>query len=267
MRIFLKALKEINTTLTQLILFELLMNSTIVFLVSYTIFLILGIQPLHAIEITLFYFGVNFYLKKRRRKILDVEKKYDFLNEKLRTAEDNINTQSPLVDDLQKEVIGDLKRVSSSAFFNQKNTIIKIGVIVVLCFIMLNVYSIEFKPIKITLPEIMPAVDLDFTGAVRFTGTRFVSSRSRQQATIELVELSDNIYGDSSVAILGEKEMIIQLKSVDDEPMVRDQGELEEEEDELFPGVDIHSAEAFQENIPREQQELVKNYFKSVVEG
>lgn len=266
MRSFIKALKEVNATLNYLILFELFINSVVVFLASYLIFLLLGINPLHAIEVTVFYFWVNLYLKTRKRKTLEVEKQYAFLDEKLRTAEDNIYFQSPVVDDLQREIIQDLRRVESSAFFNQKNILIKTAAIIVLCFLIINVHPIQFKPVKISFPEIKPRINLDFTGTT-ITGTKLVTSRKKQQATVQLVELSDNIYGDTSVAVLGEEELLIQLKSIDEEVKVRDEDEFEEEEEELFPEIEISSAEAFKENIPKEQQELVKNYFKSVVEG
>jgi hypothetical protein len=267
MRHFVKALTEINLTLSYLMLFEVFLNSIVVFLISYLILLLLGIKPLHAFEVMIFYFGVNLYLKLRKRKILEIERKYSLLNEKLRTAEDNIYFQSPVVDDLQKEVIQDLRVVESSAFFNQKNLLIKLAVIVVLCFLVLNVKPIPFDSIKITLPEIKPAVSFDFTGTTRFVGTRFVTSKKGQQTTVQLVELSDNIYGDATVAILGGEELIIQLRGIQEELTVRDQEDLEEEQEELFPEIGTRSAEAFKENIPKEQQELVKNYFKSVVEG
>lgn len=266
MRRFIKALKEVNATLNYLILFELLINSVIVFLISYLIFLLLNINPLHAIEVTVFYFLVNFYLRIRGRKILEVEKRYSFLDEKLRTAEDNIYFQSPVVDDLQREIMQDLKRVESSAFFNQKNLFIKTAAIIILCFLILNVHPIQFKPIKLTFPEIKPRINFDFTGTT-ITGTKLVRSAKEQPAGVQLVELSDNIYGDSSVALLGEEELVIQLRSINEEVKVRNQEELEEEPEELFPDIGISSAEAFKENIPKEQQELVKNYFKSVVEG
>lgn len=266
MRTFEKALKEVSTTLSYLMLFELFINSVVIFLASYLIFLLLGIQPLHTIEITIFYFGVNLYLKIRRRKTLEVEKRYSFLNEKLRTAEDNIYLQSPVVDDLQREIIQDLRRVESSTFFNSKDLFIKSVVIIILCFLIISIHPINFKPIKVSFPEIRPRINFDFSGTT-IAGTKLATSKKKQQATVQLVELSDNIYGDTSVAILGEEELVIQLKSIDEEVKVRDQEELEEEQEELFPDIGISSAEAFKENIPKEQQELVKNYFKSIVEG
>ncbi len=266
MKSFMIALKEINSTLNYLLFFDVFINSVIVFLASYLIFLLLKITPLHAIEVTLFYLGVSIYLKKKKRKTLEVEKRYSFLNEKLRTAEDNIYYQSPVADDLQREILQDLKRVESSSFFNPKNLFIKSGVIIMLCFLVLNFHPIQFKSLKFTLPELKSGINLDFTGT-NFAGTKLASSGKKQQANVQMVELNDNIYGDSSVAVLGGEEMIIQLKSINQEIKIRDQDEMEEEEDELFPEVGTRSAEAFQENIPKEQQELVKNYFKSVVEG
>lgn len=266
MKQFIKALKEVNSTLSYLMLFEILINSALVFLASYLVLLLLGIQPFHALEITFFYFGVNFYLKIRQRKVLEVEKRYDFLNEKLRTAEDNLYFQSPVVDDLQREIIRDLGKVESSSFFKQKNLMIKTAVILVLCFLILNVHPIQFKPININFPGIKPSVSFDFTGTTYFSGTRVVTTGKKQQE-VQMVELSDNIYGDASVAILGGEEMVIQLRAIEEELKMRDQEELDEDEEELFPDIETSSAEAFKENIPKEQQELVKNYFKSVVEG
>ena len=136
------------------------------------------------------------------------------------------------MDDLQKEIIQDLRRVESSAFFNQKDLLIKIGVIVVLCFLILNVHPIQFRPIKVSFPDIKPKVSFDFTGTT-LTGTKLVKAGKKQQAAVQLIELSDNIYGDATVAVLGEKELVIQLKAIEEELMVRDEEEFEEEAKKL----------------------------------
>ena len=77
---------------------------------------------------------------------------------------------------------------------------------------------------------------------------------------------SDDIYGDSKLAILGNQEIDIRIKPANYEVNVREEGDVEQKQfDEIFPReVDVDQASAFDEKIPEEEQELVKNYFNKL---
>jgi hypothetical protein len=80
---------------------------------------------------------------------------------------------------------------------------------------------------------------------------------------------SGDIYGKEDVARLGDKELNIRIKPVDFKINVREEGESQQQKFETtFPKeLAVKETIAYEENIPQEQQELVKNYFKKLAEG
>jgi len=79
----------------------------------------------------------------------------------------------------------------------------------------------------------------------------------------------NDIYGDSKLAVLGDQQIDIRIKPVNYEVSVREEGDVEQKQfDEIFPSqVDIKQSSAYEESIPQEQQELVKNYFNKLAGG
>jgi len=77
---------------------------------------------------------------------------------------------------------------------------------------------------------------------------------------------SEGIYGDSKIAVLGNKEIDIKIRPVNYVVNVREEGDVEQKQfDEIFPReVAVEQASAFEERIPEEEQELVKNYFNKL---
>ena len=83
------------------------------------------------------------------------------------------------------------------------------------------------------------------------------------------IKESDDIYGESKLAVLGNEEIDIRIRTVNYEVSVRQEGDLEQKQfDEIFPSeVNVEGTSAFEENIAEEQQELVKNYFNKLAGG
>lgn len=80
---------------------------------------------------------------------------------------------------------------------------------------------------------------------------------------------SEDIYGKEDVAKLGDKELNIRIKPVDFKVNVKEEGDTQRQNFETtFPQeLIVKETVAYEENIPQEQQELVKNYFKKLAEG
>ena len=95
MKKFINAIKEINSTLNFLIVFEAILNTVIFFLVVYFLLSLVNLFPIIAAVPAVIYFIMRMKIdsKKDKRKI--VESKYAPLKEKLRTASDNINEENP----------------------------------------------------------------------------------------------------------------------------------------------------------------------------
>jgi|SRR3989338_963374 len=254
MKIFINAIREINKTLNFLIIFETTLNTAVFFLVVYLLLSLINLYPILALIPALVYFSARMYVNFKRDKRIIVENRYEPLKEKLRTAADNIKEENPVVNELQEEVISDLKHVGLSSFISTKKISYKIMTTILLSFAIvlattLNLYIVDLNQFIKGIPDAMSKL----------------TNRASNTPIGEVNESSD-IYGDSKLAILGNEEIDIKIKPLNYEVNVREDGEAEQKQfDEIFPSqVEIEQSSIFEENIPQEQQELVKNYFNKL---
>lgn len=258
MKTFIKVVKEINNTLNFLIIFETALNAAIFFLVVYLLLSLINLYPILAVIPAAVYFAARTYANSKADKRVIVENKYAPLKEKLRTAADNIKEENPVVNELHEEVIYDLKNVGLSSFINTRQVSYKILATILLSFAIvfattLNLYIVDLNKFLGTIPDTLSKLSL---------------KRSTNTPIGEVNESSD-IYGDSKLAVLGDQEIDIRIRPVNYEVSVREEGDVEQKQfDEIFPSqVDIKQSSAYEENIPQEQQELVKNYFNKLAGG
>ena len=137
MKQFSSVVKEINRTLTELILFENIVNTTLVFLVFYLVLSVLDFHPLLALLPALGYLGFYSYMSLKASKPMIVESKYAPLKEKLRTATDNIGRENPVVEELEYEVTSEMKNVGLSMFINPRTLSYKIFAVMLLSFLII----------------------------------------------------------------------------------------------------------------------------------
>lgn len=254
MKQFSNVVREINRTLNEMILFENIVNTVLVFLAFYLVLSIFDFHPLFALLPALLYLGVYSYISFRSSKPMIVESKYAPLREKLRTAADNIAMENPIVEELEHEVTSEMRNVGLSMFINPKTLSYKIFAVMALSFLIifastLNLRLFEFAKQKV--PDIFESPK----GVGNFVATK--------------LETSEDIYGKEDVAKLGDKELNIRIKPVDFKVNVKEEGDAQQQKFEtVFPKeLVVRETVAYEENIPQEQQELVKNYFKKLAEG
>jgi|TARA_Y100000310_G_scaffold330035_1_gene400963 hypothetical protein len=254
MKNFIKVIQEINSTLNFLIVFESILNATIFFLVVYFLLSLVNLFPIIAIIPALIYFVLRFGAKSRRDKRKIVEGKYMPLREKLRTAADNIGEENPIVNELEEEVVDDLRHVGLSSFIQTKLVSYKIFATIGLSFAIvlvttLGLYIVDLNEFLSNVPD-------------------FLENLPRRADNVMLGELNESqvIYGKSKLAILGDEEIDIRIKPANYEVNVREEGDVEQKQfDEIFPReVAVEQASAFEERIPEEEQELVKSYFNKL---
>ncbi len=261
MKGFKKVVREVNETLNDIMVFETILNSILIFLMVYVILSISNLNALYALIPAIVYLIVVSYTKIKKNKAKIVEEKYDELNEKLRTAEDNISMENPIVDELQSEVIHDVRKVKASSFVNTRRVAYKITGCVILCFTIiflatLNIHFFDFKVVFDKIPnyiigdgEPSDGVVEGALGAGKYGG-------------------DDDIYGAESIAKIGDEELNIEIKSVNFEISVRNVKEAAEKHfDEQFPDeVFLRASEgATEDNI--DDKELIKNYFLNLAKS
>ena len=255
MKQFSNVVNEINRTLNEMILFENIVNTTLVFLVFYLVLSVLDLHPILALVPAAGYLGFYSYISLyRTSKPLMVESKYAPLKEKLRTAADNLDKDNQIVQELEYEVTSEMKNVGLSMFINPKTLSYKILAVMVLSFLIIFATTANLKLLDFarrTVPDIFEGPK----GVGNFVATK--------------LNTSEDIYGKEDVAKLGDKELNIRIKPVDFKINVKEEGEANYQKFEsTFPNeFSVKETTAYEENIPQEQQELVKNYFKRLAEG
>lgn len=254
MKQFPNVLKEINRTLNEIILFENIVNTTLVFLVFYLILSLLDFHPMYALLPALGYLVYYSYLSFKSYKPTIVESKYAPLREKLRTAADNIGVSNPIVEELEYEVTSEMKNVGLSLFINPRTISYKIFAVMMLSFMIIFTTTINLK-----FGNIAKGPDIFDTRGLKGVGN-FVATK---------LNTSDDIYGKEDVAKLGDNELNIKIKPVDFKVSVREEGVgVAQKFETTFPkDLAVKETAAYEENIPQEEQELVKNYFKKLAEG
>lgn len=257
MKNFIKLLKDINFTLDQIFIFNSMLDSLLLFLAIYLFLSLFNFYPSAALVPAIAYFILSFFTDIKKNKSKVVEGQYAQLREKLRTAADNIGINNPVVEELQEEVSYEMKGVKASSFINTKKVYLKILSSIALSFVILLLGTMNIAIID------MKAV---INGEDGLLNKLYPSKDSVVYA--ELNE-SDDLYGKKAVALLGSKELNIQIMPVKYDISVREEGEIDEKEfDDTFPkDVFVESASAYEEEIPKEQQELVKNYFNRLAKG
>ena len=126
MKQFRKAILEIKFTIAKLIIFDALINSTLLFLGSLILLSLFGLSFIYPLFIALIYFVVVLFRRMRLNKINIVEKQYGSLDEKLRTAAEYQSRGNPVVKELQGEVVRGMKRIEESAFINERKIYLEV---------------------------------------------------------------------------------------------------------------------------------------------
>ena len=229
MKQFTNVLREINRTLNQLILFDNIVNTTLVFLVFYFVLSILDVNPLFGLIPALLYLGYYSYFSFKSYKPILVESRYAPLREKLRTAADNIGMNSPVVEELEYEVTSEMKNVGLSLFINPRTLSYKIFAVMFLSFLIIFATSLNLRLLEFAKQKVPDIFDIrNLKGVGNFVAVR--------------LNTSEDIYGKEDVAKLGDKELNIRIKPVDFKVNVREEGEAEQQDFEVvFPNFNLAS--------------------------
>ncbi len=250
-----RIIKEIKSELFKVGLFQSLINSIIVFLISYILLLPFTIEWYFTFIPAFIWFLFNLIYLTKKRNLEYVESLFPLVNEQLRTAKDNLDKDNEITRRLNQEVIEKAKRIKTSFFINFKYLNLSILIVMVLSASIflsgyLNINKIDFKDFNFNNP-------LD--SIKKITNPNNPSGGSGES-------LNDNIYGKESAAILGNNELNLQLNPSNTELNIEDLKDPEKKNfDTAYPQDIKSSAEAnFKEDIPKENQEIVKKYFEKI---
>ncbi len=260
------AIGEVKGTLSKLIIFDTFINAILVFLISLFLFSLFSLHFIYPVVVSIAFLLYSLRKRLGTNKIRMVEQHYSYMNEKLRTAAEYNDPDNSVVKELHAEVLSDLKKVEESEFVNEKRIYIKSVAIVLLSFLILFLSPLSFGFLDITLgPDDSGQQDAGDAGVLSDSGNSKIRFAVGPQDT-GLKKASDDIYGTATVAKLGDEELKIKISPAGTELSVSEMEESQPPDfSEAYPNEVAAVASAnYEESIPKEDLELVKNYFNSV---
>lgn len=251
------ALKEVKGAVTQIVLFSCILDTLIVFLISVLVLILISLPWWYGLIIGGIYGGIHTARTlKKRRNLAYVEKKVPELEEQLITVDDNIEKENPIVESLQKDVLKGMRSIRTSYFLSfgrMTRELITLAVLSIL-IITASAHHVKF---------------LDFRDVLKDLGELGAPSGEYELSGEELSfieNLSDDIYGNKSIAELGNDELQLQLT-----PMLSDidiskvrPPESREFQSTVPEEIQATTDVSFQESIPKGYQRIVKSYFREI---
>jgi len=262
MKGFKEILKEVNIIVEEVLAFDIILTSVIIFLAFYLGLMLISINPWYALFPTLAYLIFLLYKDLNTNKYKMVEGKYAPLYEKLRTSADNVDRENEVVYELQDDVVKDLKNVPVSSFVKIKRVSAKILGSIILCLLILfaSIYNIRFGDFNFALDKLKEIIYTEGTGEGNQSGYELVAGKGGKEG---------DIYGEESVAKIGNQQLQIKIKQATLEIASAQIYEAPEKQfEETFPDEIFATASGgYEEKISIEDQKLVKEYFKELSKG
>ncbi|MFW6272876.1 MAG: DUF7502 family protein [bacterium] len=273
---FKKLIKEIKKTLKKLLLFDIFIETLVVFLALYLVLFIFNISKVFAFIGSIVYLFVMYYKRRDLTSINTVEQKYPILNEALRTVNDTLKEDNYLVNELRTQVKRKVKKVSASSFMNIKGDIFKIIVAICLVFFILSLSIckttsdvcgnvLSKTDIKAAVTKIDVNQIYDFIkNQDQIKGT----SLDGESVNSDLNLNSNNaLFDDSSVVNLGDDKLSVKISLQDDQIDINDVSDTVEKKEFIdmdISGIDVQNDLSFKEDISKENKDIVKNYFNEI---
>jgi len=255
-----EALTELRHAIASLDLVLLLYDSAFIFLGATLLTLLLNLYWGFAFIPTLLYVLWIGHKKTQEDTLLRAEQTTPALQEKLRTAADNITKDNEIVQALHQEVIKDLHHVETAKFIDFDKLNHKTGLLVGLAFLII---ILAYFDVGLNLPE--------FTQNIKEP-----LAELKQRISGDEVPLLDRtvpegnlsaILGNKSLALLGKKEIIIQLNPLQSEINLEDIKEAQAQDfnppaypKEIYTSYDAASIE----RLPKQHSKIIKTYFEKI---
>jgi hypothetical protein len=135
MRKFDERINELFGVLTEAALLNAILNTLIVFLVSYIFLTLINLIPLALSTIISMIYLLYIWIKKSSfYDIKLVEKKFPFLKERLSTAKETLDKDNFVINALRIDVSKRINHIDASSFYRTGRTILKISFILILLF-------------------------------------------------------------------------------------------------------------------------------------
>lgn len=236
-------LHELRNELIKIVFLDTFLDSVIVFLGFYLFFILINLRPIIALVPGVIAFFLFMRKKIQKVQLKTVEDKNPQIREMLRTAADNVDKDNIMIRMLDEEVMEKMRSVATSSFMDMKKLFYKFLSICVTFSLILYIASTNL--------QLMNAAEM-------------ISNLGMPG---KLISLDDKgLYGDEQIVSLSEEAVELELNPLSFELNL---DKVEEAEKKEFKGefpeeITATPEKAFEENIPKEEQEIVKNYFEKI---
>ncbi|MDO8740816.1 MAG: hypothetical protein Q7J54_04580 [Candidatus Woesearchaeota archaeon] len=249
-----QALKEVKEVLVTINIFDSLLYSLIVLLGGVLLFSLIRVKWYFALIPFIAFFAYDLRKRIQMAKYNYVEEKVPNLKEQLITVADNLDKNNEVVDELNKDVLKKMKEVKTSYFLGFGTLSKRLLAVFVLSFFIIfaSALNVHF---------------LDFNQAVQDIGNALPRYYAKHE-NVDFEQNDSSIYGNKSVAELGQEEIKLQLNPLSSDININDLKDIEKKQfGESYP-YDIYASSdtTFKEDIPLSYQKIVKNYFNSLTQ-
>lgn len=252
-----RALAELRRSLIVSKLFNILIDCLVVFLAFFLLFILMDVSWYYSAVPTLIY--IILFAKKRLRSVRysEVEKKVPILQEKLRTAADNVDKDNEIVNELHKEVLREMKLVRTSMFLEPLRNTLKVGSIGALAFaiVLMASLNVQLFDFDIVVKNIAASLNEDdvFVGELNIT---FEGG-------------DENIYGEESIIDYGDEELNLGFRTAEggldlsrkkEAELLNFNGRYITQEDLKA----ISDSSYIEKKLAKDEEEIVKRYFSQL---
>jgi uncharacterized membrane protein (DUF106 family) len=236
------------------------LDSIMVFFVAYFIVSFFNIKFLYALLIpaiiTAIFFAINLVTRINKLRLKTMEDANPQVREMLRTAHDNMGEENLMMVALFEELKGKMKTVSSGNLLESKRIFVRIISAVVLVFLIIFVSALNVNLKKIDIP---------------FEKLRFMSGNNgvvygEGQITDLVFNETDVVYGDASIAKLGNEKLDLNMNPTMSEIDFNDISEAENDDlrEGGMPSEVAISPDAFNNQEVLDEAEQAANYSQRI---
>ncbi len=251
-----KAIHELKHAMLEISFLQCALDSLVVFLVSLLVFMLLTLPWWYAFAPFLIYAVLHTYRNVKSQKLAKAEETVPELDEQLRTVADNLDKENEIIEKLNSEVLKNMKKIRTSYFFSFGRLTRELLMIAIVSFLIIgaSAYNVQFLDFKKTVKDL----------AEYQRGGEY----ALQEELLQFEEnLSDDIYGNESIAELGGQELQLQLNPSLSDIDISQIKDPEHREFRSTVPTDITGTTdvSFEETIPKGYQKIVKSYFREIV--
>src|SRR3989338_662310 len=254
------ALREVGTALWQLTVFGAIMDSLVVFSISFLVLTLLAFPWYTSFLTLIIYGGIHTYRSITGLKFSVVESKVPSLKERLTTVADNLDKENEIMLSLNEEVLSLMRDIKTSYFLSFGRLTRELAVMAVLSFLIIgtSAYNVRIY---------------DYTKAVDAITTTVQSFKEYQINPAQLIMKQQNesadIFGNKTMEALGTKELNLQINPTMSDVDITKQRPSKKQEFREVPPTEISATadKSFGESIPKGYQKIVQSYFKEITKS